>query len=156
MRLDHALLIHAPLDTVWALTTDVERWPEITPTTITEVRRLDDGPLRVGSTARLRQPMQRPRVWTVVELVENERFVWQARLGPVRLRGEHHLEAVGDACRNTLALEVDGPGGAMLGRLMRRQFAKVLATENAGFARVAEARSATGTGPAGEVSVIGR
>jgi hypothetical protein len=156
MRIDHTLLIKAPATVVWGLTIDVERWPELTPTTITEVRRLDAGPLQVGSTARLRQPMQRPRVWTVVEVVELERFVWDARMGTVRMRGEHHLEATGAWCRNTLVLELTGAGSRVLGRLARRQFAKVLATENAGFARVAESAVAAVSADTDPAEITGR
>ena len=32
MKLENVQKIEAPVDTVWALTEDVERWPAITPT----------------------------------------------------------------------------------------------------------------------------
>ena len=43
MDISHTLTIPAPVDTVWALTTDIERWPKVMPT-VTKVDRLDDGP----------------------------------------------------------------------------------------------------------------
>ena len=50
-----AVEISAPPDRVWALMSDIGRWPEWTPT-VTRVDPLDPGPLAVGHRARIRQP----------------------------------------------------------------------------------------------------
>ena len=76
--ISHELEIAAPIERVWDLTLDIERWPELTPT-ITSVERLEVGPLAVGSSARLVQPRQSPRVWTVTDLQAPTRFAWSAR-----------------------------------------------------------------------------
>ena len=56
----------------------------------------------------------------------------------------HHIEHRRSGhCRNTLQLDLTGSGSAILGRLLGRTFAKVLAAENAGFKRVAEAAGST-------------
>ena len=64
MRIEHEVTIRASVDDVWALTIDVEALPTITPT-MTSVRRLDNGPIGVGSKAVIKQPGQAERTWTV-------------------------------------------------------------------------------------------
>lgn len=143
MRIEHTTLINAPLERVWAVTLDVEGLPELSPTTMTRVRRLDEGDLRVGSRTRIKQPGQRERVWTVEEVTAPTRFVWSTRLGPLAIRATHLLAAERDGgTRNTLVIDLLGPGARLLGALLRRTFAAVLATENAGFKRVSESAAA--------------
>jgi uncharacterized protein YndB with AHSA1/START domain len=137
MRLEHTLLIEAPVEAVWALTVDAERWPEATPT-ITTVERLDDGPLSVGSQARIRQPAQPARTWTVRTLEAPHTFVWDTQALGMTMTGGHHLATEGDGCRNTLTLEVTGPLAGVLGSLLRRTLLKAITQENEGFKRVAE------------------
>lgn len=141
MHLEHELVIHAPVETVWALTVDVERWPDTTPT-ITEVVRLDDGPLAVGDQARIKQPAQGARVWTVSRLDAPHEFEWGTTFGSVRMRGGHHLSAEGDGCRNRLTLDLEGFGSGLLGRLVGRKMLQAITTENEGFKKAAEARVA--------------
>jgi hypothetical protein len=141
VHLEHSLVIGAAPEAVWALTEDVERWPSITPT-ITSVERLDEGPLRVGSRARLVQPRQRPRVWTVDRLEAPNRFEWSAPLGPFTVVGGHLIEAVPEGCRNTLTVDLRGRGAGLAGLLLRKPFAEAIRQENEGFRRAAEARSA--------------
>ena len=58
VRLKDEITIAAPAETVWALTLDIERWPEATSTMTEIVTRLDHGPLR--SAAGPRYLAQRP------------------------------------------------------------------------------------------------
>lgn len=134
------LVIEAGVDEVWALTTDIERWPELTPT-MTSVERLDEGPLRVGSSARVVQPRQRPTVWTVTRIEAPHVFEWQARVGTVTMTGVHHLRADGPdggACRNTLRVDLTGFGHGLVARLLGRTMRTAIDTENQGFKRAAE------------------
>ena len=89
----HTLDIAAPIDTVWALTVDLESWPEMSPT-MTSVQRLDDGPLRVGSQALVKQPAQRPTTWTVTRLDGPNLFEWTAKVLSVTMTASHQLEAI--------------------------------------------------------------
>ncbi len=140
MRIEHTLLIDAPVAAVWDLTLDVEHWPESTPT-ITSVERLDDGPLAVGSQARVDQPGQPTRTWTVRRLEAPHTFVWDTRALGLTMAGSHELTEEAGGCRNTLAVEVTGPLSALLGRLLRPALRKAITQENEGFKATAEAHA---------------
>ncbi len=148
MRWESTATIDAPVDEVWRLTMDVENWPAITPT-MTTVRRLDEGPLRVGSRARVKQPGQTAAVWTVTRLDERREFTWETRRMGLTMSGSHLLEPAGAGCRNTLVLDVRGPGAGLFGLLFGRLARRSIETENAGF-RAAAARSGVAHGASRE------
>jgi len=130
--------IAAPIERVWALTEAVEKWPEITPT-MTKIVRLDGGPLEVGSTARVKQPRQRARVWRVTRLEPNHAFAWQSRILGMPVTGTHSMTARGDgSTTNTLTLEMSGVISRLLGPILASTLRGALATENAGFKQHAE------------------
>jgi uncharacterized membrane protein len=137
MDITDTLDIAATPDDVWALTMDVERWPAMTPT-MTSVEKLDDGPVGLGSRARIKQPGMRPAVWTVTDFEPARLFAWETKLGTVRLRGEHHLEATDGGCRNTLSVELSGLGSGILRMVAGRRLRDAIATENRGFKQTAE------------------
>ena len=137
MRFENTIDIEAPAERVWALTTDVESWPQITPT-VTAVERLDDGPLAPASTARIKQPGQRTKVWTVTAFEPDRSFTWEARLLGTQMTASHTVTPQQSGTSNTLVLDVTGPGSGLVARLIGRQISKSLATENANFKRAAE------------------
>jgi uncharacterized membrane protein len=125
--------IEAPVDRVWEVLRDVERWPEWT-STVTSVRRLDDGPLAVGSRARIEQPRIPPTEYVVTELEPSRSFTWVATGPGVRTTARHLLEALGTGgTRVTLAVEQAGLVGAVMGRFYRRLTDRYLATEAEGI-----------------------
>jgi len=132
------ILIEAEPATIWALTIDVERWPELTPT-ISEVTRLDHGPVALGSRARVKQPAQRAAVWTVSRFEPEADFEWWTKVGPVTMTGSHHLERTATGCLNVLTLELTGRGAGLAERIVGRHIGKAIATENQGFKKAAEA-----------------
>ncbi len=137
MKIEDRVTIAAPVEQVWALTEAVEGWPDLTPT-ITSVERLDDGELGEGSQARIVQPRQRPRVWTVTRFEPPYLFVWRTQVGPVTMTGSHHLEPADSGVVNVLGLALEGRGSRLFGALVRRAMAKSIHTENLGFQRAAE------------------
>ena len=87
MQLEHSITIPAPQDVAWAVTVDVERWPEWTPT-MQSVERLERGPFGVGSTAKIKQPQLPPATpvkellhvafsrWRVERCFEDQKTEW--------------------------------------------------------------------------------
>lgn len=138
MTIVHQLAIAAPIERVWDLTADIERWPSVTPT-ITGVERLDEGPLGVGSRARLVQPRQRPRVWTVTRFEPGSVFEWHAPVGWMTMTARHRLDDVDGGCLNTLEVELHGRGSSLVERLVGSKLHQAIATENEGFRQAAEA-----------------
>ena len=146
MRFEHTTEISAPAEVVWDLTVDLEGWPATTPT-MTSVERLDAGPVRPGSTARIRQPVQRPRVWTVTEVAPPTTFVWSTRALGVAMVATHRIQPAGEGrCRLSLVLDLEGRGAGVVGRLVGGQLRRALATEADGFRAAAEARAGTPAG----------
>jgi uncharacterized membrane protein len=137
MRYEETNLIDAPVELIWRLTTDVAGWPSFMPT-VQRLERLDDGPLRVGSTARIKQPGQTAAVWTVTVLEPLREFTWESHRMGVRMAGRHLLEPAGDGTRNTLVLETDGRGAGVLTALFGGMMRKSLHQEAAAFARAAQ------------------
>jgi hypothetical protein len=97
---------------------------------VTSVERLDDGPLRVGSRARVRQPRLPTAVWEVTELVPDRSFTWVARGPGIVTTGSHVVTPLdGDGVKATAALEQAGPLGSLMGRLTKRLTNEYLETE---------------------------
>jgi Polyketide cyclase / dehydrase and lipid transport len=136
MRIEHHLDIDAPPSVVFALNIDIERWPTLTPT-VTSVTRLDEGPLRAGSQALIKQPGQRATVWTVDTVEPDHRFVWSATTTGLRMVATHLVDPIPSGARNLLRIELDGPVARFVGPLLRRKLHTVLETENEGFRREA-------------------
>ena len=130
MRFEATTEVAAPTRRVFDVYADVERWPEWT-TSVTSVERLDAGPLRVGSRARIKQPRLPTAVWEVTDLVPGTSFTWVARGPGVVTTGLHEVvpTAQGDRARATAVLEQAGPFGTVLGRLTRRLTNRYLETE---------------------------
>ena len=118
---------------------DVERWPEWAPT-VTSVRRLDDGPLAVGSRVRVEQPRIPPTAYVVTELEPSRSFTWVATGPGVRTTARHRLKDLGGGTRVTLAVEQAGPVGAVMGRFYRRLTDRYLTAEAEGIKARSEGR----------------
>jgi uncharacterized membrane protein len=124
MRVETTLDIDAPAERVWEVMADVERWPEWT-ASVERAERLDDGPLRLGSRARLKQPRFPPVVWEVTELEPGRSFAWTAKNVGLTSVGRHRVVARGEGGATvTLTLEQEGPMAPLLalltGKLTRR------------------------------------
>ena len=125
--------IAAPAERVWDVLTDVERWSEWTET-VTSVKRLDEGPLRSGSRAKISQPKIPEAEYVVTELDPGRSFTWVTTSAGVKVTGRHVVEALpGGASRVTLTVEQGGWLGSVMGRFYRGLTDRYLANEAAGL-----------------------
>ena len=137
MKLEHHVDIQAPRDAVWAVTVNVQAWPEWTPT-VRFARALGEGPFGVGSRFVLKQPLQPETTWEVVACVPGESFTWETRGASQLMRATHQLEAREGVTRNTLILEAPDVTGVLRRALLKPVFAMALAKENTGLKRFCE------------------
>ncbi|MEE8106238.1 MAG: SRPBCC family protein [Planctomycetota bacterium] len=137
MRVENRIEIAAPIARVWELTLDAEAWPAFTPT-ITSIEWLSEPPVKVGSTARIKQAAQPDRVWTVTALETESCFAWATRAMGVTMTGSHHLAASETGTTNTLTVDIEGLLAPLIGLLLRRPIRNAIAAENAGFKAAAE------------------
>jgi hypothetical protein len=115
--------IAAPPGVVWEVIRDVERWHEWTPS-ITRIKRLDAGPLRVGSRATVQQPKLPKNDFTVTTLEDDRGFDWESRSPGLRGIGHHWIEPLPTGSRVTLGVDFRGPLAPVVrlvyGRLTQR------------------------------------
>ena len=125
--------IAVPAERVWEVLSDVERWPEWTET-VTSVKRLDEGPLRPGSRARIDQPRIPETEYVVTQIDPGRSFTWVATGPGVTTTARHDVEALpGGRSRARLAVEQRGWLGSVMGRVYRRLTDRYLANEANGL-----------------------
>ncbi len=111
---------------VWQIMSDVERWPGWT-TSMTEIKRLEDTPLGVGSTVRIKQPKLRPTIFKITVWEPNHRCVWVSSGFGFTSTGDHVITPNESGSQVTLRLEFRGFLSAVVacigGRLIRRYIA---------------------------------
>jgi hypothetical protein len=127
---------------VWDVLSDIERWPEWTPT-VTSVERMEHGPLGVGSRAWIRQPRLPPALWEVTELHDGRSFTWVTRSPGVRVTARHSVDASEVGSRATLSLRFSGPLGWLVSFLTRGLTERYLALEASGLKTRGESASAS-------------
>jgi hypothetical protein len=130
---EYVVTTHADPSAVAPVILDVERWSEWTPS-ISSARRLDGGPLAVGSQVVVSQPKLPTVTWTVTELDAERGFTWESRGPGVRTVGEHWARPVVGGTEVTLRLSQHGPIGAVIARLTRGLTRRYLRLEGDGLA----------------------
>ncbi len=113
--LERSLNINAPPERVYEAFVDLSRWLDWNPQ-LREVTPLSEGPLAVGSKARIAgQMMIGARVWEVTELNPGRSFAWQSSSPGVRLVFDHIAEGADGGTRATLRIDIEGPLAFMAG-----------------------------------------
>ena len=158
MQLDRSIDIAAPPEVVWAVWSDVTRWPEWT-AGVAHVELLAPGdaapgggaprggPLSVGARVRIRQPWFPTAVWQVIDIEPGRGFTWVATSPGARVTGFHRIEARRDwGSRATMGLRFDGPVARVVAWLTRARTERNLDLEAAGLARRSETMAASSFG----------
>ncbi len=130
--------IEAPLARVWAVTIDIERWPEWT-STVTRAQRRGKGPVGLGSLVTIYQPKLAPALWKVTGLEPERLVVLQSGFPGLRVSAHHQMEARGAGTELTLGLRFEGWLGKWLGRKLADLNRNYLDIEAAGIKRFCEA-----------------
>lgn len=132
-----SIVIDSPQQAVWAVLSDVEAWPDWTPT-VTSVRRLSGEP-GLGADYELQQPRLPRAVWEIAVWDEPTRFDWVSRAPGVITEASHDL-ADSDG-RTTLTLTITRSGflAPVVNRLYGRVTREYLATEAASLKARCEA-----------------
>ena len=139
MQYEKTTVVDADPARVWAVLSEIERWPERIPT-YQEVRRLDEGTLKVGSRARVKQKGLAAGEWEVGELVDGTTFTWASKQPGVRIVGRHTVSTDADGTtRLTLGLEQSGPLSGVITMLMGRKVREYVDLEAQALKSAAEA-----------------
>lgn len=140
MRVAHAAEIDAPVERVWELVTDVDRWPERLDT-VTSLRRGRGraGELALDDVGVVGQPGFPTEVWQVTRVDTHERFSWVTHHPMVTTWADHRLTRLGaDRTRLELVITMTGPL-RLVGRLLYRdRIRRVLESEVATWKQLAE------------------
>jgi uncharacterized membrane protein len=139
MRFDHSSTIQATPERVWEVFSDVERWPEWTPT-VDAVERLDAGRIHIGARTRIRQPKLPVAIWEVTELKEGEYFEWVSRAPGITTTGGHRVISTPEGTVATATVIQEGPLGWLFGRLYAGLTKRYIATETAKLKEISESR----------------
>ena len=124
--------IPAPPGSVRRVMADVECWPEWT-ASVTRLKLLTPGPLRVGSRARIHQPGFPPAWWRITELEMDRGFTWISTVPGLRVTGAHWIKPAGNGCRATLSTHYEGWLRPLLVFCTRRVNERYLAMEANGL-----------------------
>ena len=144
MILDSSIEIDATPAEVWAVFSDVERWPEWT-ASVTSVQGLDGRELAVGHRFAIKQPRLPKIVWTVVSIDPGRAWTWRQHSPGATTLAIHEVLAA-DAGRTLVRQRLDQRGvlGAIVGRAMRRTSVRYLELEAEGLKARSEANARRG------------
>ena len=131
-----SITIDAPIDIVWSVFTDVERWPTWA-SSFTSVE-LVDGPMRLGAKARIRQPRLPTVVWEVTKWEPGRSWTWAATGPGARTEASHVLTVSGRGTVAEQSIVSSGPLGRLVAFVCRSLTQRYLAIEAEGLKQRSE------------------
>jgi hypothetical protein len=141
MRFDDEIIIDAGIADVWTVYSDVERWPEWTPS-VRKSEYTDGRDLVEGARVRIDQPKLPTAEWEVTTIEPGRSWTWVAKGPGIRSVATHTLEPVGPATRVHQSIDQQGPIGAIFGRVYARLTREYLRMEASGLKQRCEDHAA--------------
>jgi uncharacterized protein YndB with AHSA1/START domain len=130
--------VNAAPERVWEILVDVEGWPTWTES-VSSTRKLDDGPLSVGSRVEISQPRIPTGTYTVTALEPGRAFTWEQRQPGSLVSARHTCTSLpAGGTRVELTVVMSGALGGVVGRFYRGLTRRYLAMEAAGLKAQAE------------------
>lgn len=136
-RWEHSIDIHTTPERVWEVMSDIERWPEWTPSVLS-VKKLSDGPLAHGTRAHVHAKGTPESTWTVSESIPAKSFTWGTKVRGAATTAGHIIEPAPSGSRVTLSLEVRGIAAALFKPFLGRGIRENLRLEAEGLKRRSE------------------
>lgn len=141
-QLERTESIEAPVDQVWAVLSDIERWRDWTPSVVS-IERLEPVPLGVGSRVRIEQPKLRPAIWTVTAWDPGSLFTWETAHPGIIVSGLHRITPTKKGCDVKFGLRFQGWLGDLAGSLMGRLSERYMRWEAEGLKARCEGMTGT-------------
>ena len=110
--------IDVPAGRVWQVMIDTDRWHEWTPS-VNSIKRLDTGPLVVGSRLVIRQPKFPPARWSITAFDAGLSFTWMSSGPGIRVVAQHCVKPTGNGSQASLSLDFQGVFGSVFGRMTK-------------------------------------
>ena len=128
-RHEARILIAAPQQTVWDILSDLESWPDWTPT-MQSIRADRDATAGVGSRFIVKQPGFPAARFVIDTWEEGAAFTWSSNGLGTRTTAHHVLEDADNGCTNlTLVLEMTGPLARAIWSVAKRKIRRFVDTE---------------------------
>ncbi|MCL4239938.1 MAG: SRPBCC family protein [Dehalococcoidia bacterium] len=136
-RWEHSIHINASPDRVWDVISDIDRWPEWTPSVLT-VKKVTEGPLAHGTTARVHAKGTPESTWTVSESLPPKSFTWGTKVRGAATTAGHVIEPTDSGAKVTLSLEVRGIAATLFKPFLAKGISENLRLEAEGLKRQSE------------------
>lgn len=125
-------------EVIWSVMIDVERWNEWT-TTITRIKKLNQGSLSKGTRLLVEQPKLPQAIWSVCEIEDGKSFTMAKGNLFLRVEAGHKLETIRNGTLVTLSLVFSGLFAKWVAKKYRLLMEEYLAIEAAGLKTESEA-----------------
>ena len=131
------ITIAAPVERVWAVLADLERWPEWT-ASMRSVRALADSAPGEGSRYRVEQPKLQPAVFEITEWRPPHSFTWEMGSAVLSAVAVHEITPAPGGCELELRLEYAGWMSGVVGLLAGPLTREYMTLEAEGLKRRSE------------------